>query len=47
MRGVWDERIADGIAGLNLADEFTAAGESWSEADSGGTVTTHGPASGE
>ncbi len=38
VRAVWDERITDRIARLNLADEFTAHGETWSEADADGTV---------
>lgn len=38
VRAAWDERIADGIAGLNFEQELTAADESWSEADDDGQV---------
>lgn len=38
VRAAWDERIATGIAGLDFEKEFTAAGESWSEADDDGRV---------
>ncbi|WP_242474774.1 ParD-like family protein [Tomitella cavernea] len=47
VRGLWHDRIDDSIASLNLSDEFTAAGESRSEADSVGAVGTHDPAAGE
>ncbi len=39
VRAAWDERIATGIAELDLAGEFEAAGESWSDADDEGRVT--------
>lgn len=40
VRTIWDERIATGIAGLNFEEEFTAAGEAWSEADAEGRIVT-------
>ena len=40
VRAAWDERIAAGIAGLDLEAELEAAGESWSEADVDGRVVT-------
>lgn len=41
-RATWDERIARGIAALDVAAEFAAVGESWSEADDGGQVVVRG-----
>ncbi len=38
VRAAWDERITEDIAGLNFEQEFTAAGQSWSEADDDGRV---------
>lgn len=42
VRAEWDERIADRRAALNLAAEFTAAGDSWSDADDDGNLVTRG-----
>lgn len=42
VRSAWDERIAAGISGLDLEAEFTAAGESWSEADEAGRLVSRG-----
>lgn len=44
VRAEWDERIATELANLNLAQEFDAAGESWSEADAAGRVVAKGSA---
>ncbi len=36
MRAEWDERMTALRTGLNFADEFSAAGDVWSEADADG-----------
>ena len=38
VRASWDEQIAARIASLDLAEEFSGAGEQWSEADASGQV---------
>jgi hypothetical protein len=38
VRANWDEQIAARIATLNLSEEFTRAGRSWTEADDHGGV---------
>ena len=38
VRASWDEQVAARIAALDLAAEFTEAGESWSEADEAGQL---------
>ncbi|MCL2781078.1 MAG: ParD-like family protein [Actinomycetia bacterium] len=38
VRAAWAERFVEGIARLDLAAEFAAAGETWSEADATGRV---------
>lgn len=44
VRAEWDERMAELRMGLNLEDEFIAAGETWVEADpQGRTVERGGP----
>ncbi len=50
VRAEWDERIAEGIASLDLEAEFTAAGDTWVIGDGKGNavVRTASPvASGE
>lgn len=42
IRATWDERIAERIAHLDLAKEFSAAGETWSEIDADGNIVTRG-----
>ena len=42
VRAIWDERIAERRAHLDLAAEFTQAGVSWLEADEHGRVVTRG-----
>ncbi len=42
VRATWDEQAARGIAALDVAAEFAAAGESWSEADDDGQVVVRG-----
>lgn len=37
VRAAWGERMSALREGLDLAGEFTAAGESWTEADADGT----------
>ena len=44
VRASWDERMATQIAALDLAAEFEAAGEAYSELDGAGNVVTHQPA---
>lgn len=43
VRARWDEQVAAQLAALDLAGEFEAAGESWSEADASGRVVTRTP----
>ena len=46
VRAVWEERMAELREGLDLASEFRAAGDTWSEADAAGRVeraATAGP----
>lgn len=38
IRAVWNERMDERRAALNFEDEFTAAGQSWSEADEDGKL---------
>lgn len=38
VRAAWDERMAERLARLDLAAEFTQAGRTWSEADEQGRV---------
>ena len=38
VRAAWDERIDQAHADLDLASEFRAAADTWSEADPDGTV---------
>lgn len=45
VRAVWDERIAERIAGLNYAEQFEAAGIQWAEADQDGNAIMRGPGS--
>lgn len=45
VRAVWDERIAERIAGLDYAKQFEAAGIEWAEADDDGNVVMRGPGS--
>lgn len=40
IRGAWSERITALREGLNFEEEFRAVGESYSEADADGNVTT-------
>lgn len=40
VRATWDERIAEGIAALDLVSEFRGTGESWTEADADGHAVT-------
>ncbi len=41
VRAEWNERMTALRESLNLAAEFTAAGESWVEADENGKVVAH------
>jgi hypothetical protein len=41
VRGAWRERAAALRDALNYERDFTAAGESYSEADADGNVTVH------
>lgn len=41
VRGAWAERMTAIREGLNYETEFTAAGESYSEADEDGSVIVH------
>jgi ParD-like antitoxin of type II bacterial toxin-antitoxin system len=47
VRVSWNQRIAERIDTLDLADELRATGQPWFEADADGTVVVHepGPAS--
>lgn len=40
VRANWDEQIADRLAKLDLAAEFTAAGRTWTDADEQGNPVT-------
>lgn len=42
VRANWDEQMAERLAKLDLAAEFTQAGRSWSEADEQGHVVKRG-----
>lgn len=42
VRASWDEQIAERLASLDLADEFTQAGRPWSEANDQGDVVHRG-----
>ncbi|HQR80242.1 MAG TPA: hypothetical protein PLT68_08490 [Actinomycetota bacterium] len=42
VRAAWDERMTELRTGLNLADEFTAAGDTWVEADAQGRTVERG-----
>lgn len=45
VRASWDEQMAERLAGLDLAAEFTEAGRPWTDADGqGGVVARGGPA---
>lgn len=46
VREVWAERMGSLREGLNYETEFTAAGESYSEADEDGNVVIHPTCSG-
>ena len=41
VRTVWDERIETARTSLDLAAEFGASDEAWSEADADGNVVIH------
>jgi hypothetical protein len=43
VRADWGERIEDRVAQLDLAEEFTAQGRSYSELDEHGRVVRHTP----
>lgn len=43
VRAAWDERVSERRASLNFEEEFTAAGETWSEADETGEVIVRDP----
>jgi hypothetical protein len=42
VRATWDARIAERVAALDFETEFSAAGESWSDADESGHVVQRG-----
>lgn len=42
VRGAWDERVADRLAGLDLTATLAADGLAWAEADEEGALVTHG-----
>ena len=42
VRAEWDQRMAELRTGLNLKDEFTAAGDTWAEADAQGRTVERG-----
>lgn len=44
VRASWDEQVAERLANLDLAAEFTQAGRPWSEADERGGVVHRGAA---
>ena len=43
VRLAWEEAVKETVAGLDYAAGFTAAGESWAEADEQGNLVTHDP----
>jgi hypothetical protein len=43
VRAVWEERIAAQRAELDLAEEFTRTGRTWTEADAEGRPVPHEP----
>lgn len=45
VRADWDQRIAHRRDALDLEDEFTAAGQSWSESDDNGNLIIRDTAS--
>lgn len=42
VRAEWDERMTELRTGLNFEDEFSAAGDTWSEADADGRAVERG-----
>lgn len=42
VRARWDERVAELRSGLNLAEEFTQSGRSWTETDENGHAVIRG-----
>jgi ParD-like antitoxin of type II bacterial toxin-antitoxin system len=42
VRAEWDERMTELRTGLNLEEEFTAAGDTWVEADAQGRTVERG-----
>lgn len=42
VRGVWDERILERLASLDLRGELAADGGTWAESDADGRVTRSG-----
>lgn len=42
VRAIWDERIAEQRAGLDLESEFTKADRTWTEADTQGNTVARG-----
>lgn len=42
VRAEWDERMTQLRTGLNLEDEFTVAGDTWTEADAQGRIVERG-----
>ncbi|GAB2906615.1 ParD-like family protein [Rhodococcus aerolatus] len=42
VRGAWDERVAERLAGLDLTATLAADGLAWAEADEDGALVTHG-----
>jgi hypothetical protein len=42
VRAEWDHRMAELRTGINLEDEFTAAGQTWAEADPQGNTVESG-----
>lgn len=47
VRASWDEQMAERIASLNFAAEFTGADRPWTDADEGGHPVGHGHGAGE
>lgn len=41
VRANWDEQVAERLAHLDLAAEFSQAGRSWTEADERGNAVVH------
>jgi hypothetical protein len=41
VRASWDDRMSSHLADLNFAEEFTASGRTWSEADADGNLVRH------